>query len=96
MFGALIAASLMLHAADSAPPSATAPMRCGPVAVVLNVLAMRWHEVPVWGGVIAPGRAMTLTASPKGTWTLMVMEPGPAGPMACLLGDGDHATPVSK
>ena len=66
--------------------------KCGPAEGAIKGLADKYHEVPVWAGLVSGGKAIIMTfQSPEGTWTQVAMLPNG---MACLLASGDKGRTI--
>lgn len=81
------AAALALVLAVPATTSAVAQgLACAARDIVLGHLAARYGEHPISLGVTATGSLLEVLASPDGSWTIIVTQPG--GP-TCLVISGD-------
>ena len=73
---------------------------CGPRIEILQNLYERAQEVPIARGVTRQGQMLEVTASPSGSWTVLLSNA--AGTLTCLkaVGDGfqhlDPKTPEPK
>lgn len=59
---------------------------CGDRSEVLNVLSRDYSEHPVMRAMDAGGVVVEITASPRGTWSMLITRPG--GP-TCMRGSGE-------
>lgn len=59
---------------------------CAPRAAILQVAHKNYQEVPVNRGLASSGRMIEVLASPRGTFTLVVISPEG---IACIVGDGE-------
>lgn len=67
------------------PAGALAETRCGVPSEVLRTLHDQYGEVPTFSGAIAAGNPITITVSPQGTWTAMVV----VAERMCVIAGGD-------
>lgn len=91
---AIKAAALALALVVSVTTSAGAQgLACAARDVVLGHLAARYGERPVSLGVTATGSLLEVLASPDGSWTIIITQPG--GPTCLVIsGDGWRTAPV--
>jgi hypothetical protein len=68
-------------------PAHALQLACGPLPVLLEQLADRYHEFPVMSGDNAGGSKMVVTRSDAGTFTILLGD----GNGACVILAGDKA-----
>lgn len=71
----LIAAALGVSTLVAGALPASASMRCGPRADVLEMLAEKYDETRRGVGISGPTQVLEVFASHKGTWTVVVTDP---------------------
>ena len=76
--------TLALAASLAFPAVAQSP--CAPYSEVLSHLESKYQEHPVSFGVTATGNMLVVTASKKGTWTILIVQ---TNGTACLVLTGD-------
>ena len=59
---------------------------CAPRAALLEKFAAEFGEAPYAGGIDGAGNLMEILASPKGTWTLLIVRPDK---IVCIVGSGE-------
>lgn len=74
--------------AEGTPDEGTPP--CAPYDKIMKGLKDDFDEVPVWIGQRKDGTRIVATQSPKGTWTVMLVDPfkGEHGTACMVLDDG--------
>lgn len=60
---------------------------CGPAKEFIRGLKERYDESPNYTGAAMNGAAVTITTSPKGTWTMFLAMPPD---QLCSIAAGDH------
>lgn len=68
--------ALAFAAALTIAPPVAAQVPCFPFDEIVALLMRDFAEEPVASGVTLGGDALTVFASPKGTWTLVITRPG--------------------
>ena len=68
------------------------PVFCNSAAMILEIVATRYKEKPVWLGVQEQGLIMLLTNSTTKTWTLLEIY----DEVACILGTGNKFNLLSN
>ena len=92
---AILIAVTLAGCAAAEPPATAEPAtvaRCARAPVLLKVLADDFGERPVASGVARGGDRMIVTASERGTWTLLAIFPRPQGEVACMVSSGSGWT----
>lgn len=71
----LIALPMSVGALLMAAEPASAALRCGPRAEVLDMLGERYEETRRGIGVAGPTQVLEVFASEQGTWSVLVTDP---------------------
>lgn len=67
--------------------SAQAQSQCGPTPAIMGFLASQYGEAQVGIGQNASGALVAITASPAGTWSLVLRRPDG---LTCILTSGEN------
>lgn len=83
-----LAGALLVAPAAGQTLAQSADPACGPRAAMLEVLARRYGERPVAGGVTAEGRLIEVLASPDGATFTVLLTDGRGASCLVLAGAG--------